>query len=151
MRCVLTHSGKVLKYPYDLEQLVRDNPNTSFPAEITAATMAEFGVYEVALVTPPAVDHTKNLIEGEPVLLAEWTQTWNVVPASQQEIDERVNAAWDDLRSERNYRLSACDWTQGRDIPDSVALPWAAYRQELRNLPQNTQDPFNPVWPVQPE
>jgi hypothetical protein len=28
---------------------------------------------------------------------------------------------------------------------------WLIYRQELRDLPENTADTFNPVWPIQPE
>jgi len=27
---------------------------------------------------------------------------------------------------------------------------WAAYRQALRDLPANTNDPLNPVWPTRP-
>lgn len=27
---------------------------------------------------------------------------------------------------------------------------WAVYRQALRDLPANTADPLNPVWPIQP-
>jgi hypothetical protein len=56
------------------------------------------------------------------------------------------------LRAERNTRLSACDWTQLPDSPLSVedkAL-WATYRQNLRDLPENTLDPLNPEWPEQP-
>lgn len=56
------------------------------------------------------------------------------------------------LRSQRNLRLEACDWTQLPDSPLSVedkAL-WSAYRQELRDLPENTEDALNPEWPEQP-
>ena len=53
------------------------------------------------------------------------------------------------LRSARNEKLSACDWTQAADSPvDRVA--WATYRQALRDLPSNTVDPLNPVWPTPP-
>lgn len=53
------------------------------------------------------------------------------------------------LRSARNAKLSACDWTQIPDAPvDKVA--WAIYRQALRDLPSNTIDPLNPVWPTPP-
>ena len=64
---------------------------------------------------------------------------------------KRERLAWNDLRSTRNKLLAECDWTQGRDIPDGVASAWASYRQGLRDLPQNTTDPLNPVWPVKPE
>lgn len=54
------------------------------------------------------------------------------------------------LRAERNKRLSDCDWTQIADAP-ADSLAWANYRQALRDLPQNTEDPYNPIWPIPPE
>jgi hypothetical protein len=56
------------------------------------------------------------------------------------------------LRAERNNRLALCDWTQVADAPLSVEqkAAWAAYRQELRDLPENTEDAANPEWPSQP-
>jgi hypothetical protein len=63
--------------------------------------------------------------------------------------ERRETAAWAALRSERNRRLATCDWTQVADAPVDAAA-WAAYRQALRELPDNTTDPFNPVWPSKP-
>lgn len=57
--------------------------------------------------------------------------------------------SWSDFRAERNRRLAACDWTQVPDAPVDHAA-WAVYRQELRDLPDNTEDPRNPVWPTPP-
>ena len=57
--------------------------------------------------------------------------------------------SWRVLREERDRLLSATDWTQVPDAPvDQQA--WAIYRQELRDLPDNTTDPRNPVWPTRP-
>ena len=53
------------------------------------------------------------------------------------------------MRERRNAMLAASDWTQVADAPvDREA--WAAYRQALRDLPDNTPDPRNVVWPVPP-
>lgn len=59
------------------------------------------------------------------------------------------NAAWKVLRAERNRRLTDSDWTVLSDTPTSTAA-WKTYRQALRDLPSNTIDPFNPVWPTPP-
>ncbi|MGE5552816.1 MAG: tail fiber assembly protein [Betaproteobacteria bacterium] len=70
---------------------------------------------------------------------------------SQAEIDaEREAQALAALRAERDARLAACDWTQLPDVPltPEQKAAWAAYRQALRDLPETTTDPFNPVWPV---
>ena len=57
------------------------------------------------------------------------------------------------LRKERNKRLAECDWTQLPNVPlpDTKKYEWETYRQALRDLPANTEDPVNPVWPVPPE
>lgn len=54
------------------------------------------------------------------------------------------------LRAERDAKLAASDWTQVADAPVDKAA-WATYRQALRDLPANTADPANPVWPQEPK
>lgn len=51
-----------------------------------------------------------------------------------------------DLRSKRDALLLKSDWTQVADAPVNAAA-WATYRQQLRDLPANTADPANVVWP----
>lgn len=74
----------------------------------------------------------------------------SVAHKSAEEIEAQdVQQAWVQLKSERSRRLFATDWTQVSDAPvDHQA--WAVYRQELRDLPENTTDPRNPVWPIPP-
>ena len=49
----------------------------------------------------------------------------------------------------RDGRLKDSDWTQVPDAPVDAAA-WAVYRQQLRDLPANTTDPRNVVWPEPP-
>jgi hypothetical protein len=84
-------NGKIDKYPYSLAELVKDNPNTSFPAEVTDACAAGFEVYPVILVDKPQVDHTKTVIEETPNLInGDWFQDYIVVDATAEEIAARV-------------------------------------------------------------
>ena len=73
---------------------------------------------------------------------------------AQREADESAAAAlqWPALRSDRNARLVACDWTQLADneLGDADVQAWAGYRQQLRDLPEQTADPANPDWPEPP-
>jgi len=55
----------------------------------------------------------------------------------------------DELRRQRNQLLAETDWWVFPDSPDATAEQ-LAYRQALRDLPANTVDPANPVWPVKP-
>lgn len=57
---------------------------------------------------------------------------------------------WERLRNWRNLLLSETDWTQITDAPVDKAA-WAAYRQALRDLPANTSDPREVVWPTSPQ
>ena len=53
------------------------------------------------------------------------------------------------LRSQRDRLLAETDHLALSDQVLSAEM--TAYRQALRNLPANTTDPANPVWPVKPE
>lgn len=62
---------------------------------------------------------------------------------------------WDALRSKRNILLDKSD---AYVLPDrwysytsEQQTSWSAYRQALRDLPTNTSDPFNVIWPLKPE
>lgn len=54
-------------------------------------------------------------------------------------------------RVERNSLLLSTDWTQAKDVSDSVSSKWAPYRQALRDVPQQPGFPTDITWPVQPE
>ncbi len=72
-----------------------------------------------------------------------------------QELDDRAAAADLDfsmVRMERNAKLSQTDWTQIADasLGDHTAEEWAAYRQELRDLPSKHSKVSEVVWPTPP-
>lgn len=57
------------------------------------------------------------------------------------------------LRNERNRRLAASDRYVLPDYPhasEEARQAWLAYRQALRDLPENTVDPTAPDWPERP-
>lgn len=58
-----------------------------------------------------------------------------------------------ELRSQRNERLRASDFSQMPDVPLTSAEreAWRGYRQALRDLPETTDDPANIGWPDLPE
>lgn len=65
------------------------------------------------------------------------------------EAAQHIQQGWNALRRERNDLLAASDWTVLSDTPTATAA-WKTYRQALRDLPANTTDPHNPVWPTPP-
>lgn len=54
-----------------------------------------------------------------------------------------------EVRATRNQLLTASDWTQVEDAPVDKAA-WSAYRQSLRDIPQQSGFPTTVVWPTQP-
>lgn len=56
------------------------------------------------------------------------------------------------LRLNRNSLLSSSDWTQIRDagLSEERIVAWQQYRQLLRDLPNNTVNPYVPNWPKEP-
>jgi len=52
------------------------------------------------------------------------------------------------LRVKRNELLAETDYLALADV--TLTDEMRAYRQALRDLPANTADPANPVWPTKP-
>ena len=51
------------------------------------------------------------------------------------------------VRSTRDQKLKDLDWTQGKDIADSVSGPAATLRQALRDVPSQSGFPWDITWP----
>ncbi len=64
------------------------------------------------------------------------------------ELDER----WMQVRSERNAKLTACDWTQlpDVDLTEEEKLAWKNYRQSLRDIFNVFDNPDDAVFPQVP-
>lgn len=64
--------------------------------------------------------------------------------------DVLIENAWAELRAKRNALLSECDFTQLSDcnLSDEDKIRYKVYRQALRDLPTNTIDPLNPIYPI---
>lgn len=75
------------------------------------------------------------------------TRTWDA-PTEQ----EQSSSAVIDVNTRRNDLLYQSDWTQIPNNPLTAEkqAEWATYRQELRDIPQQSGYPLNVVWPVAP-
>jgi hypothetical protein len=61
---------------------------------------------------------------------------------------------WKELRQERNKRIAQTDYLAISDYPhptEEARQAWLDYRQALRDLPANTTDPSNPIYPEAPK
>ena len=136
-------------YPYTIKDLRESLPNVSLPVNLTNEQLVEWDMYEVELVPTPN-DYTKNIIEGTPTLIdGKYYQNWIQTDATESEIQQRLEDKWFEVREIRNQLLQECDWTQLGDIPTETKNIWSNYRQELRDV-TNQSNPFNINWPVKP-
>jgi hypothetical protein len=112
----------------------------------------------------PLVAKVLSLIYNEAVSYSEYGDYESLVILSGQpkppkeEFEAKLQELIDaqplkDLRKERNKRLTDCDWVVTRATSTDTPVPdeWKTYMQALRDLPSNTEDPANPVWPVAPQ
>lgn len=88
-------------------------------------------------------DLVKGVQDGEGVTLV----------ADPTKVAAKEAQAWTTLRTDRNARLAACDWTQLQDAHLSAEKKsaWADYRQALRDLPDTVTDPAQVTWPDFPQ
>ena len=99
---------------------------------------------EEGLADEKFVGSTFTISENEVVETKQWRK---YTDEERAEIESQTAKA---VRTDRNKRLAESDWTQLIDAPVNVAQ-WSAYRQALRDVPEQAGFPFNVNWPVQPE
>ena len=90
-------NGQIDRFPYSAGDLRRDNPNTSFPKNISAETMASHGIVEVTQKPEPDHDPMTQYVEFGPVPELEngvWVLRPKVCSFSQgQSVDLRESAS----------------------------------------------------------
>jgi hypothetical protein len=138
-------------FPYDFRMLQRDFPNTSFPTRMTDDLYEQYGVYRVQPTPKPIIDWDKNLVMEVETINNKWVQTWNIVDISEWEREERISQQWDNVRELRNTLLNQSDWTQLEDVMIENKMEWRVYRESLRNITEQSDNPFDIVWPTKPQ
>jgi len=150
-------SGNVDTYPYNVGQLRRDNPNTSFPKEIPDEMLESYGILSVTYADMPSIDNRTQTVEQEatPSLVSgAWTVGWTTSSKTAEEIAKYDADVASLNRGRRNELLAHSDWTQINDSPltNELKTAWATYRQELRGLTDADAWPnlAEDDWPVAP-
>ena len=98
-------------------------------------------------------DDSMYYIENnEPVAISSAPNQYCVYNYDTKEwVDPRTNETqWVIVRNQRDTLLAASDWTQLLDVYLPNKSIWAVYRQNLRDV-TNQSDPFNIIWPTQPQ
>jgi hypothetical protein len=144
-------------------------PNTSFPKPMTVEVYESFGYDSVlngaaATVTAPYEVSQESGIEevdGKwftkfivgPIFTDTKDDDGNTVTAATNEAAYKAKvdaAAAASVRSQRDTKLSDCDWTQTNDSPVKDESTWTTYRQALRDVPTQSGFPHTVTWPTKP-
>lgn len=127
--------------------------NTSFPAVWDSSVCDFIGIDPILESPQPTLNRFQSAYQNgvEQDSLGNWIWKWAVTDWNQEAIDAAIAAQWNSVRSTRNQKLSASDWTQVNDAPfsDTEKAAWATYRQLLRDITNQT-DPFAIEWPLAP-
>ena len=153
MAYVKTTNGTVDTYPYNVGQLRRDNPNTSFPKRIPDDMLAEWGVYPVAFADMPSIDDRTQKVEQEqqPSLVnGSWAVGWTVSSKTAEEVQQHDDNAARSTRSQRDFLLAETDYLALSDT--TLTTEMATYRQALRDISSHVNFPYlqEGDWPVKP-
>ena len=92
-----------------------------------------------------AIAHTDGTTEMVPFSAEEELKFDNAAAAWTAGANDRAFA---DLRKERDRLLLDTDWWASSDL--SITEAQKSYRQQLRDLPENTADPADITWPTEP-
>jgi len=146
-------NNQVVKYPYTVGDLRRDNPNTSFPKKVPETTMAAFGMLPVTHADTPSYDPMTQRIEhsSQPVLQdGSWVITKTVVALTADEITAKNERTAISMREQRNTLLAETDYFALTDVTMDAAM--TSYRQALRDITSHANWPnlTDADWPTKP-
>lgn len=129
--------------PYSMWDLKRDNPNVSFPEEMTHNALSLWSVYPCVEGPVPSLGECEQAIRTNITLVkGVWTQNFSKERWPLDQAEQYV-------RDKRNTLLSETDWMALSDV--TMSAQWVSYRQALRDITLQYGFPYGIVWPVKPE
>lgn len=148
-------NDEVVKFPYTIHELKLDNPHTSFANNIETdfVTLAEFNIFMVLEGVKPEFDVLSEKVVKADIAKVndKWIELWQILPLSEDEKNKLKDEKSFEVRAERNRLLAESDWTQFRDIDESISAKWVYYRQQLRDISLQEGFPFQVQFPSKPE
>ena len=76
--------------------------------------------------------------------------SWDADAVATKEAELIAAQKLENLRVERNNKLTLSDWTQSRDVTLSNDADWKTYRQALRDITKTYKTLDDVKWPEEP-
>jgi len=154
MNYILATDTTIIEYPYSVEKLRSDNPQTSFPVVMTEADLKEWGVYTVTIKPQPSVNEkTEKAEKATPSLInGSWMVDWVISEVSLEEQAQRTAKKAAEIRAFRDQTLKNSDFTQLPDYPgdENIKEQFRVFRQLLRDMPNQIGFPWDATYPTPP-
>lgn len=143
------------------DQLKQLNPNISFGLPLNDSSAEALGVKVIQRTDMPDTD---EFYHAEPDGVEEvdgvWREKWKVVADFEEYTDQKTNTVVSvedqilnkkksQARTKRDDLLQATDYYGLSDVTMTEAM--SAYRQALRDVPQQEGFPTTITWPAKPE
>lgn len=148
-------NGQPVGHPVLEETFRALHPEMLFPPLLTPKIVEPLGFGIFAFTPAPVLEERYDkLVEAAPERDANgtWRQLWQIVPMTEAERAVADAQQAETARHARDLKLRETDFSQLADAPAWVdRAAWAAYRQALRDLPQQTGFPWQVIWPEPPE
>lgn len=126
--------------------------NVSLPTEIKDEHINPLGFACVGETTSDLTVDKTTILKPVVVPLEDgdtlFTRTWELAPYPHA-IGERVAQKWKEIRQERNKKLTETDFAASDDYFYMKDL-FIAYRNQLRDISEQSDDPFLVVFPTPP-
>ena len=161
MQIRIRTSGAVM-YEGEFRQL---HPSTSFPQQISEATLNDFGA-DVVFEGPQASGGTVyqySQAAGVEQLDGKWYTKYILGPvftdgettAAEQEAAYKASKDAEQaksVRQSRDTKLAETDWIVIKNLELNANIPgaWEVYRQALRDIPAQAGFPWTITWPDAP-
>ena len=144
-------------------QLRKEHSNMSLPQSWNEDTLALLNVARVEKTEAPTVGQYQSAYkDGIENVNGVWKEKWKVVDMFQDYTDDEgvthtkaeQEAAYQanldamaaaSVRTQRDAKLSETDWTALTDV--TMTNEMAAYRQALRDIPDQSGFPHHVLWP----
>ena len=140
-RLIEIETGKIVSE----DTFKKAHKNVLFGGGISEEVAQSFG-YSIVLNDPkPNYEELSHDIKTSVVEEREgrWYQTWRVI--QRPDADSRV-------RDKRNQLLAESDWIVVMHTEKGTNIPaeWEVYRQELRDITDQSDFPYDVTWPTKP-
>ena len=142
---IRTQDGQVM-YESEFRKLY---PNTSFPQNINAETLNDFGA-TVVLEGPQAspTRYQTAFRDGVQQIDGQWFTKYSVADMNDEAKTAKDAEQAKSVRASRDDKLKATDWRFRSDMTPSQE--WKDYCQALRDLPSAPGFPWDMTWPTEP-